>query len=378
MTFYQSLDTLIYRAGISGFPYIPRDSYCYDQCPFLAYGEIPYQNPSLCMMFFKRALVSNVPLLADVRDPELYHVTDLTFTGENIWVATMGNGQIIGYDLGGNPLLISFNVLGPGNSVGLCSGICVNFNSSSFLISNGPTVLPCHLLVCTLNGTVNGINRDIDPFNAPIIIDDSDKNAIYTSILTIDFNNGSIMYLVDFNNSKIISLDGNFDVIPDYDFVDEDMSNPMPEQFSPYKISLVNEFLYVCYVLRNPNSAYPQCGSGYVSIFDFSGNFIKRFASRCNLDAPVACLLAPSVFRYPSGTILVANHGNGTISVFSYEGKCLGTLDSASNNPILIPGINTLTTNPVDSNILYWVARDAATSTSSPSIIGIIDSRRDI
>ena len=51
----------------------------------------------------------------------------------------------------------------------------------------------------------------------------------------------------------------------------------------------------------------PGAGLGFVSVFDTSGNFIKRFTSTGTLNSPWGMVLAPAGFGQFSGALLIGN-----------------------------------------------------------------------
>ena len=123
-------------------------------------------------------------------------------------------------------------------------------------------------------------------------------------------------------------------------------------------------------------------GNGFVSIFKTDGTFVKRFASRGELNAPWGIAMAPATFfpesiksddddhhrfghshhdndREPRPAILIGNFGDGRINVYSLRGKFLGQLKSHKRT-IKIEGLWGIafppTTSTIDPNRLYFAA----------------------
>ncbi len=81
-------------------------------------------------------------------------------------------------------------------------------------------------------------------------------------------------------------------------------------------------------------------GLGYVDIFDFNGNLLKRFASGGVLKAPWGIAVAPAGFGSASGDLLIGNFGDGMINRFdAASGQSLGSVSLASGKQLVIPGL---------------------------------------
>jgi uncharacterized protein (TIGR03118 family) len=83
-------------------------------------------------------------------------------------------------------------------------------------------------------------------------------------------------------------------------------------------------------------------GSGYVDVFDLSGNFVSRFASAGALNAPWGIAVAPSGFGSIAGDVLIGNFGDGTINIFMPNGSLatdMGQLAVENGGTFTIPGL---------------------------------------
>jgi uncharacterized protein (TIGR03118 family) len=56
--------------------------------------------------------------------------------------------------------------------------------------------------------------------------------------------------------------------------------------------------------------------TGFISVFDVNGNFIKRAITGGNLNSPWGMALAPAGFGIFGGDLLVGNLGDGLINVY--------------------------------------------------------------
>jgi hypothetical protein len=355
---------------------------CEAKYDYHCYDKIPFQDPSLALGFSIQRLVSNIPTFALHLDVGLLVPWGIIVIGDIVWVVNSGTGLLTSYNLCGEPILPVVNVFGPVGNIAQPTGIAYNNDIDSFILVNGPLRGSSSFIISTRDGTINGYNADIDPVNTILLIDNSANNSIYTGITVVNFskifitNNDTVVtdanlvapifnenkiYVTDFYNQQIEVFDGVLKRITTCFFIDEDTNDPIPEDFAPYNIVNINDFLYVTYARQNPDdNQYELCGSGFgfISIFTFEGIFVKRFASRGPLNAPWGLVLAPSSFGYPAGSIMVANYGDGTINIFDPNGKYLCPLRDSSNNVLCLGGLRGLSLNPNYARIVYWTADD--------------------
>ena len=84
-------------------------------------------------------------------------------------------------------------------------------------------------------------------------------------------------------------------------------------------------------------------GKGYVSAFDFAGNFLARVASGGVLNAPWGIAKADPNFGAFGGDLLIGNFGDGRINAFheNADGTWTpsGTLKGLNGNPLFIGGL---------------------------------------
>lgn len=303
-------------------------------------------------------------------DPNLLDPWGILVVNDIVWVASSGSGLLISYNLLGKPLLPVVNVFGPLGNIAQPTGLVHN-ESNAFQIINGARNASSAILIATRDGTINGYNADVDPDNSMILIDNSNADSVYTGLEIV----GTVLYVTDFYNRRIDVFNGNLNPITDYPFIDEFSGDPIPDDFSPFNIVNIGDFLYVLYARQNPlDNQYELegTGNGYISIFTLTGEFVKRFISRGPLNVPWGLLLAPTYFGYPAGSIMVANFGNNTISIFDPNGKFIGNIMDRSLNNICIGGIRGLAFNPNYLRLLYWTASD---NNYRDAFMGTINSR---
>lgn len=182
-------------------------------------------------------------------------------------------------------------------------------------------------------------NGDFPP-NATLAVDHSQSGAVYTgiAILTPDccapllavanFHSG----LVETYSSKFI-LQGSFN------------DPALPAGFAPFGMQVIGNQLFVAYALQDAPKHDPVAGAGngIVSVFDFQGHFIRRFATAGPLNAPWGIAQASANFGPFSNDILIGNAGDGTISAFDLAtGNFAGQIKDGDGNVIVNAGLHAL------------------------------------
>jgi uncharacterized protein (TIGR03118 family) len=164
-------------------------------------------------------------------------------------------------------------------------------------------------------------------------------HAVYKGLATGSVNGVSYLYATDLHNNKIDIFDTNFSKPSAMQgkFIDP----TMPAGFVPFGIVAVTGQLYVTYAMQDSakHDEVTGAGLGYVDIFDLSGNFVSRFASAGDLNAPWGIAVAPSGFGTLQGDVLIGNFGDGHINIFSPEGTSMGSLSVTNGGTVAIPGM---------------------------------------
>jgi uncharacterized protein (TIGR03118 family) len=214
-------------------------------------------------------------------------------------------------------------------------------------------------------------------------------HAVYKGLALGSVNGASFLYATDLHNNKVDVFDTNFAKPAGMQgkFIDP----TMPAGFAPFGIAALNSQLYVTYAMRDAamHDETTGAGLGYVDVFDFSGNFISRFASAGPLNAPWGIALAPAGFGSFEGDLLIGNFGDGTINIFAPNGTSLATdmgpMTVGSGGAFAVPGLWSLVFGDGDSDkpltTLFYTAgfadqtdgvfgSIAITSTSTPATGG--------
>jgi uncharacterized protein (TIGR03118 family) len=169
------------------------------------------------------------------------------------------------------------------------------------------------------------------------------NHAVYKGLALGSVNGAAFLYATDLHNNKVDVFDTNFTkpAAMQGKFVDP----TMPAGFVPFGIAALDGHLYVSYAKQDAakHDEVTGAGLGYVDVFDFSGNFVSRFASAGALNAPWGMVIAPTGFGSLAGNLLIGNFGDGKINIFAPNGTALatsmGSLTVTNGGTTGIPGL---------------------------------------
>lgn len=179
-------------------------------------------------------------------------------------------------------------------------------------------------------------------------------HAVYKGLAEATLSGAQYLYATDLHNNKIDVFDTHFSkpAAMQGKFTDPNM----PSGFVPFGIAPVNGQLFVTYAMQDAakHDEVTGAGLGYVDVFDFSGNFISRFASAGALNAPWGIAVAPAGFATLQGDVLIGNFGDGTINAFKPNGTSLamsvGPLLAGNGQALAFPGLWSLQFGNGDSD----------------------------
>jgi uncharacterized protein (TIGR03118 family) len=180
------------------------------------------------------------------------------------------------------------------------------------------------------------------------------NHAVYKGLAIGTVNGATFLYATDLHNGKVDVFDSSFTkpAAMQGKFVDP----TMPAGFVPFGIAAVNGQLYVSYAKQDAakHDETTGAGLGYVDVFDFSGNFVSRFAATGALNAPWGMAVAPSGFGSLAGDLLIGNFGDGKINIFAPNGSDLatsmGSLTVTNGGTFAVPGLWSLAFGNGDSD----------------------------
>jgi uncharacterized protein (TIGR03118 family) len=265
-----------------------------------------------------------------------------------------------------------------GSGTGQPTGTVFN-STTGFLLSNGSKA---SFMFASLDGSIWGWNGKLGTAGSISLkaIDNSSAKAVYTDIALDPSAGGTVLLAANFGaGAKVEVYNQSFaPATLAGSFTDPNV----PAGYAPYAIHIISNQVYVTYMLRSTSTYSETLGpnTGFISVFDVNGNFLKRAITGGNLNAPWGMALAPTGFGIFGGDLLVGNLGDGLINVYDPNSYAyLGQVTDATGAPILskYPGAGVSssyvglweivfgngvvngspsTTNAGDPNTLYFAA----------------------
>lgn len=290
--------------------------------------------------YIQHNLVSDVPGLADVTDPNLIDPWGMSFSATSpYWVSNHGKGNTTVYTNSNTTtgVAISATVVtippaAGGSSPSTPTGQVQN-STTGFLLANGTKA---SFIFCTEDGTVSAWNGGT---TATVMIDNSAAGTVYKGMALATNNGAPTLYVANFSYGTIDILDTNFKLAS----VSGGFGDPnMLPGFAPFNIWNINNQLYVMYAKQDPTKKLdqPGIGNGVVDIFDLNGNLLQRLTAGGPLNSPWGVAIAPAGWGAFGGAVLVGNFGDGWINAFDPKtGNLLGALEDATGKPISIQGL---------------------------------------
>ncbi len=310
-------------------------------------------------------LVSGGAVSAPVTDPNLINPWGLAFdpTGGPFWAANNGTGTATVYNGFGErlpaskPLVVTIPTP-TGTGTAAPTGIVFN-NTGDFPITSGGKSASSSFIIASEDGTLSGWSPSVNATKAVLAVDNS-ATAIYKGLALASTSNGNLLFGTNFSAGKVNVFNQTFGpmVMPGA------FSDPnLPAGFAPFNIKPVNDKLFVTFAKQNATKTddVPGVGNGVVDVFNTDGSLNRRFATGGVLNSPWGIAQAPSDFGKFSNALLVGNFGDGKIHAFDPNtGSFLGTLDTASGQPLAISGLWSLAFGDgalnAQKNALYFTA----------------------
>ena len=288
-------------------------------------------TPVDAQSYKQQNLVSDLPGIAPTMDSHLVNPWGIVFhpTGP-FWISDNNAGVSTLYDGNGNPfpaaapLVVMIPPPKGGSGSGTPTGVIFN-GTSDFVVSKGSASEPALFMFATEDGTITGWNASVDLTHAILKVDNSQVGgvdgsafgAVYKGLAMGNNGSGNFIYATNFRDGVIEMYDAKFTFVKS--FTDPNIVPDAPNPgFAPFGIRNINNQLFVTFAMQKPDRHDDLSGphSGFVDVFDLSGNFIERFASGGKLNSPWGLALAPDHFGKFSGDLLVGNFGDGRINGF--------------------------------------------------------------
>jgi len=282
--------------------------------------------------YIQTNLVSDVPGLAPVTDPNLVNPWGLASSSTSPWwVADNGTGVSTLYNGAGVKQALTVTIPPPvgGTPPSTPTGVVFNAHSGSF---GG-----ARFIFVTEDGTIAAWSSG----TTAVLKYTSPVKAIYKGVTIGSVNGADFLYVANFFNGSVDVFDTNFSptFVPVGAFTDSEI----PAGFAPFNVQELNGNLFVAFAKQDEDKEDEVAGAGlgYADIFDANGNLILRLRSGHWMNAPWGVALAPDTgFGKLNGRLLVGQFGSGEIATFDLEhGNFHGMLMGRTGGPLAIEGL---------------------------------------
>ncbi|MBV9881292.1 MAG: TIGR03118 family protein [Gemmatirosa sp.] len=300
-------------------------------------------------------LVSNVPGLAAVLDPQLVNPWGISFGPTTpFWISDAGTGVSTLYNGAGAKQGLVVTIPGPGGPVpGVPTGQVFN-STGAFALGSGGNA---RFLFASATGTISGWNGGT---TAQTMVNPG-GGAAYTGLAIAGSGSSARLYAANFGNDRIDVWDGTFATVSG-GFVDPNL----PAGYSPFNVQTIGTSVYVMYAPKDPitGEEIEGVGNGIVDVYDTGGTLVRRLVTGGDLNDPWGITLAPAGFGGIGGfggSLLVGNFGDGTIHAYDpMTGALRGELLDGHGNALVNEGLWALTFGNggpgFDRNALYFTA----------------------
>jgi uncharacterized protein (TIGR03118 family) len=293
-------------------------------------------------------LVSDIPGLAKITDPNLKNPWGVSFSGASpFWVSNQGTNTsdlftVQGLNVTQNALTVSI----PTTSSGPQGPTGQVFNSTpGFLVGTAPATF----IFANLNGTISAWNNSV---GTTAQIQATTPGAVYTGLAISNVGGVPLLYAANTSQNRIDVFNGSFAPLPAVGF-----ANPYPG-LVPFNVQTLAGKVYVTYALpgRAAEIAATE-GQGAVAVFDTNGALLQTLINGGTLASPWGLTLAPASFDGFGGALLVGNFSFAVPEINAFDPNSGAFLGQVLSNPSY-QGIWALSFgnggNGGDPNILYF------------------------
>jgi len=288
-------------------------------------------------------LVSNRFNQAANRDPDLQSPWGIQILDNQLWIADNRGDRLANYDLLGNPLQQTITLRNFIHNAAFQSGIAVN-RTGGFSTGNLLGSSSADFIIVNETGSIQAVSKDDEgglfANLSNLVINRTLQGEVHV-FTGVDIGD-QFAYVADFFRRRVDVFDGTYTLRDEFPFVDGNIVDPIPRNYAPYNVAVICGLVYVLWAQQGPIvRANVQSGpqTGFVSVFNQQGGFLRRFTSRGVLNAPWAMIPAPPDCGFPPGSFLIGNRGDGRINAFDCNGGYLGPMLNQSGQPIQIQGL---------------------------------------
>jgi len=291
--------------------------------------------PVFAQHYQQTNLVSDIPGLAAVHDPNLVNPWGLSRSGGSPWwVADNGTGLSTLYNgLGqpfplASPLVVTIPVP-PG-------GVPPSTPTGTVFVGGLGFAGGAAFAFVTEDGTLSAWSGG----TAAVLKKNNAGSAIYKGLAVGEINGANFLYAANF-------FAGTIDIF-DKDYVPVNLapgafSDPkIPKGFAPFNVQNIGGKIFVAFAKQDEDKKDEVAGAGlgFVDEFDSSGNLLLRLKSGHWMNAPWGLVLASPNFGKLSNRLLVGQFGSGEIASFDpVNGNFHGLLRGLHGQPLAIEGL---------------------------------------
>jgi len=282
-------------------------------------------------------LQSDIAGVAQHVDPNLVNPWGMAASANGvIWVSDSSTGVSTLYNQDGTArsLVVEIPTAVRNREGGNSTGVVFN-NTGFFQVTKNGSSASALFIFVSEDGSISGWNPTLDQTHAIIAVDNGTNHgvnhAIYKGATLGVVNGHNFLYVTDFHTGKVETYDENFQQVNPNGFTDPNL----PNGYAPFGIRNFNSEIFVTYAKQDHRKEDDVAGPGFgfVSVFDTSGNFVRRLISNGNLNAPWGLALV-------DGELWVGNFGDGLINNYNpVTGAFIETLVRADGTPLQFDGL---------------------------------------
>ena len=280
---------------------------------------------------------SDIPGVAQHTDPNLVNPWGMAASANGvIWVSDNGTGVSTLYNQDGTArsLVVEIPTAARNREGGNPTGVVFN-NTMFFQVTKNGNSAPAAFIFVSEDGSISGWNPMLDQTHAIIAVDNGTNRGVNRAIYkgaTLGVADGhNFLYATNFHTGKVHTFDENFHQVNPNGFVDPNL----PSDYAPFGIRNFNGEIFVTYAKQDHRREddVACAGCGFVSVFDTSGNFLRRLISNGELNAPWGLALVED-------GLWVGNFGDGRINNYDpVTGTFIATLMRADGTPLQFDGL---------------------------------------
>jgi len=285
-------------------------------------------------------LVSDIPGLAALTEPELHNPWGVSHTGTSpIWTSNQGTNTANLFSITSAltvtkaiPAASNGNITIPPGGAGAVgpTGQVANTNTASFLVGNGGDGNSGHFIFANLNGTISAWDAKQTAF-----VQVTTPGALYTGLAINSAQN--MLYAANGNNGG--SIDVFNSAFKPVNLAAGAFTDPnLPTGFVPFNVQDINGNVYVTYApAGRAAQSGATAGMGVVDVYDENGVLLQRLITGSQLAAPWGLALAPASFGEFANDLLVGNFSFALSEINAFDpttGMFEGTIpvDPGSGN----------------------------------------------